>query len=116
MSLIIALFFTLSIISYVVIDRNVGKITKTPTLVLWTVLMSPAWIWLIWIVFLGEKSIPAILMIIPLIFSPLLYLWLIEWGKPRKSSTDSSSLNKQNQTKAEKLSSEMEDNGKISKV
>lgn len=91
MESIIVLFFILGAISYFIIDRNVKNLTKTPTWLLWLVLMTPALFWAGWeILDQEEKTIPSILIIAPLIISPLLYLWLIEMGKPTKIQPESS--------------------------
>ncbi len=79
---LIILFTILSTISYIVIKRSVGKITKTPMYLLWLALMSPPLVWAGWyLINPNQDSMPIILVVIPLIFSPLLYVWLIEIGK-----------------------------------
>jgi membrane-associated protease RseP (regulator of RpoE activity) len=90
MELIIILFLTLGAISYFIIEHNVKHLTKTPIWLLWLVLMSPALLWLGWeIIAQKEQNIPSVLIIAPLIISPLLYLWLIEIGKPTKIISES---------------------------
>lgn len=84
---IIIIFLLLASFSYTIIERNVKKITKTPTWLLWLVLMSPAFFWLVWDIVQQEKSIPSILIILPLIISPLLYLWLVEIGKSNHNNS-----------------------------
>ncbi len=81
----VILFILLGTISYIVIKRSVGNITKTPVWLLWLVLMTPALIWTGWQMLASEdQSIPSALIILPLVLCPLLYLWLIEIGKPSK--------------------------------
>ena len=84
---LIILFIILSTISYIVIKNSVGKITKTPMFLLWLVLMIPPIIWAGWyLTNPDQNSMPKSLIIIPLILSPLLYIWLIEIGKPKKKN------------------------------
>ena len=91
---LIIIFLILSVTSYLVIERNVKNLTKTPIWLLWLVLMSPALIWTGWhTIYPEEKSIPSILILLPLIISPLFYLWLIEIGKPAKAVQPSSKKN-----------------------
>lgn len=85
------LFILLGTISYIVIKRSVGTVTKTPLWLLWLVLMSPPLIWTGWRVINNNgKTIPSLLIILPLFLSPLLYLWLVEIGKPEQQIKDSS--------------------------
>lgn len=85
------LFIVLGTISYLVIKRSVNNATTTPIWLLWLVLMSPAFIWIFWrLINPEEKSIPIILVIVPLLLSPLIYLWLIVRGKPQKKIKTSS--------------------------
>jgi membrane-associated protease RseP (regulator of RpoE activity) len=81
----VILFILLGTISYIVIKRSVGRITKTPIWLLWLVLMTPALIWTGWQILVSEDlPIPSVLIVLPLVLCPLLYLWLIEIGKPSK--------------------------------
>ncbi|AFZ46986.1 peptidase M50 [Cyanobacterium stanieri PCC 7202] len=95
----LVLFILLSILVYFVIDRTVTKITDTPPWLLWLALMIPSFVWLIWQLFNPEQSSPPrFLIYIPLVISPIIYIWLIQKGKPKKKEekTDSeqkSSLN-----------------------
>lgn len=82
---LIILFIILSTISYIVIKRNVSQITRTPIFLLWLALMSPPLIWIGWYLLApNQDSMPKSLVIIPLIVSPLIYIWLVEIGKPKK--------------------------------
>ena len=102
------LFILLGTISYIVIKKSVSKITKTPIWLLWLVLISPALIWTVWrLMNPDSQDIPSLLIIFPLFFSPLLYLWLIEIGKPQKPISDKarnseSPLNLEAESKPEK--------------
>lgn len=91
---LIILFLLLSTISYMVIKRNIGKITKTPIWLLWLALMSPPLIWAGWyLINPSQNSMPPMLIFIPLFLSPILYIWLIEIGKipPKESDNQSPS-------------------------
>lgn len=90
---LIILFLFLSTLSYIIIKRNIAKITKTPTWLLWLALMIPPLIWVGWYLTNPKNSMPSLLVFIPLILSPILYIWLIEKGKitPEKSSNLESS-------------------------
>lgn len=88
----LVLFILLSIFVYFVIDRTVTKITDTPPWLLWLALMIPSFAWLIWQLFNPEQSSPPrFLIYIPLVISPIIYIWLIQKGKPKqkKEKTDS---------------------------
>ena len=75
----------LGIITYWVLQRSVSQMTRTPVWILWLVMMTPALIWSTWVALYGQKEpIPAVLVIVPFILCPLLYLSLVQWG--RKSS------------------------------
>lgn len=102
---LIILFFALSAISYLIIKRNIAKITTTPVWLLWLALMIPPLIWVGWYLTNPKNSMPPALSIIPLILSPFLYLWLIERGKitpKEESSNDTPSLNKEKEKQKEK--------------
>lgn len=91
---LIILFLLLSTISYMVIKRNIGKITTTPVWLLWLALMSPPLIWAGWyLINPSQNSMPPMLILIPLFLSPILYIWLIEIGKipPKESDNQSPS-------------------------
>ncbi|BAQ64726.1 site-2 protease family protein [Geminocystis sp. NIES-3709] len=90
---LIILFLFLSTLSYIVIKRNIAKITKTPTWLLWLALMIPPLIWVGWYLTNPKNSMPSILVFLPLILSPILYIWLIEIGKisPKSADLESSS-------------------------
>ncbi|HEY9880169.1 MAG TPA: site-2 protease family protein [Leptolyngbyaceae cyanobacterium] len=72
----------LSIFTYFVIKRSVASITRTPTWVLWLVMMLPAFTLAGWIVFQGtDKPAPPGLLITLFVVCPLLYWFLIQWGR-----------------------------------
>ncbi|MEB3308847.1 MAG: site-2 protease family protein [Snowella sp.] len=82
MWLLITLFVLLGLITYVVIQKNVAHITKTPIWLLWSVLMAPSFIWMSWIVLQGkDKPLPWFLIVGPFIACPWLYFWLVQKGR-----------------------------------
>ncbi|HIK38317.1 MAG: site-2 protease family protein [Geminocystis sp.] len=84
----IILFLILGAIGYVVIQKTASKITNTPLWLLWLALMLPPMIWIGWYLWNpGSKSIPPLLVIAPLILSPLVYVWLIEMGRKNPPAT-----------------------------
>ncbi|NET70249.1 MAG: site-2 protease family protein [Sphaerospermopsis sp. SIO1G2] len=83
----------LGIATYLVVQRSVANITKTPVWLLWLVLMTPAFILTGWTLIKGAtQSPPPGLIIIPLVVCLILYWTLFLWGN--KTPTNSS----QNQT------------------
>ncbi|TVQ15967.1 MAG: site-2 protease family protein [Leptolyngbya sp. DLM2.Bin15] len=75
-------FFTLSLFTYMVVKRSVAKITRTPIWLLWAVMMAPAFIWMAWLVVNGEQEqMPFALFIIPFLVCPMLYWFLVQWGR-----------------------------------
>lgn len=112
---LIILFLLLSTISYMVIKRNVGKITTTPIWLLWLALMSPPLIWAGWyIINPSQNSMPPILIFIPLFISPLVYIWLIERGKisPKDEKSEVTSPSPSNIEKLDKSSEELQNDDK----
>ncbi len=82
MGLLIILFILLGLMTYVIIQKNVAHITKTPIWLLWSVLMAPSFIWISWIVLNGkDQPLPWILVLGPFIVCPWLYLWLVKKGR-----------------------------------
>ncbi|MGH7998388.1 MAG: site-2 protease family protein [Brasilonema sp.] len=72
----------LGLITYLMVQRSVSKITRTPVWLLWLVLMTPALLWTTWTMMYGGKQPPPrALMIWPLIVCPLLYWVLFQWGR-----------------------------------
>jgi membrane-associated protease RseP (regulator of RpoE activity) len=78
----------LGIFTYFIVQRTVASITRTPIWVLWLVMMTPAFVWTGWILVYGENEpMPAILLLGPFILCPLLYWFLIQWGRSSKPNT-----------------------------
>ncbi len=72
----------LGLLTYLMVQRSVAQITKTPVWLLWLVLMIPALLWTTWTMIYGAKQPPPrALMIWPLIICPLLYWLLFQWGR-----------------------------------
>ncbi|MBL1208636.1 site-2 protease family protein [Geminocystis sp. GBBB08] len=107
---LIILFLFLSTISYMVIKQNISKITTTPIWLLWLSLMIPPLIWAGWYILNpSQNSMPSFLVLIPLLISPILYIWLIQRGKiPPTESKDKSSLEKLEKTLKESESTQEE--------
>jgi membrane-associated protease RseP (regulator of RpoE activity) len=72
----------LGIFTYLIVQRSVATITRTPVWLLWLVMMMPAFIWTAWILINGEDaSIPLLLLILPFVICPILYYSLIQMGR-----------------------------------
>ncbi|MGI0481868.1 site-2 protease family protein [Geminocystis sp. CENA526] len=106
---LIILFFVLSTLSYIIIKRNIAKITTTPTWLLWLALMIPPLIWVGWYLTNPKDSMPPLLVFLPLILSPIVYVWLIEMGKispqEKEKTSESIDIQKPEKTLFEELSS-----------
>ncbi len=86
----------LGLVTYLMVQRSVAGITRTPVWILWLVLMTPALIWIGWTVRYGSnQSLPIALVIGPFLICPVLYWLLIHWG--RKNSNPPSSAGTQSQ-------------------
>lgn len=82
----------LGLFTYLIVQRSVANITRTPVWVLWLVMMMPAFIWTGWILVNGENErMPTLLLFGPFIACPILYYLLIQWGRPAKSAATSQS-------------------------
>ena len=74
-------------IAYILVQRSVKNITKTPVWLCWLVMMLPAFIWTTWVYVFGqEQPIPLPVFLFPLIICPLLYGWLVQRGKPQATT------------------------------
>ncbi|WP_353929974.1 site-2 protease family protein [Okeanomitos corallinicola TIOX110] len=90
----------LGIATYLIVQRSVANITRTPVWLLWLVLMTPAFILTGWTLIHGDKqSPPPSLIIAPLIICLLLYWTLFLWGnrvpsnRTQGQTTESTSAN-----------------------
>lgn len=76
------LIILLGLITYFIVKRSVAGITKTPVWLLLLVMMTPALIWTTWIMVNGQnKQMPTLLMVAPFVLCPLVYWFLIQWGR-----------------------------------
>lgn len=74
--------FLIGVLTYIIVQRRVASITRTPVWLLWLVMMMPALIWTGWIWINGEDAqIPLIVLLGPFIVCPILYYFLIQWGR-----------------------------------
>jgi membrane-associated protease RseP (regulator of RpoE activity) len=71
----------LGLFTYLIVQRSVAGITRTPVWILWLVLMTPALIWSAWTAKYGPNQMPTALMIGPFIICPFIYWLLIQWGR-----------------------------------
>ncbi|MBW4487605.1 MAG: site-2 protease family protein [Trichocoleus desertorum ATA4-8-CV12] len=94
---LLSLVFLLGFITYLVVQRNVASITRTPVWILWLVMMTPALIWSTWTLVYGENNPPPpILVIGPFVTCTLLYWLLIRLGRiPNSSSSNASETTSQ---------------------
>lgn len=77
----------LSPIAYFIVDRSVKNKTTTPVWLCWLVIMLPSFIWTLWTYIFGdEQPLPILVFLFPLIVCPLLYGWLVQRGKPAKTT------------------------------
>ncbi len=90
----------LGLITYLIVQRSVASITKTPVWLLWLVMMTPALIWTVWTVLVDSEAIPTPLMIIPFVVCPILYWLLIQWGRPKLEKAEKESNSESQPEKA----------------
>ena len=78
----------LGLFTYLIVQRSVAQLTRTPVWVLWLVLMTPALIWTTWIAIFGrDEPLPTALAIGPFVICPILYWLLIQWGRKETNAT-----------------------------
>ncbi|MGK7933964.1 MAG: site-2 protease family protein [Microcystaceae cyanobacterium] len=86
----LVLLIILGLITYALVKQSVAFLTQTPLWLLWLVMMTPAFIWAGWVLIYGEdKPIPLPLMIIPFVICPIIYVWLVQMGRPLPESSKS---------------------------
>lgn len=86
---LLSLVFLLGFITYLVVQRSVASITRTPVWILWLVMMTPALIWSTWTLVYGENNPPPpVLVIGPFVTCTLLYWLLIRLGRIPNSSAN----------------------------
>jgi membrane-associated protease RseP (regulator of RpoE activity) len=72
----------LGLFTYLMVQRSVANITKTPVWLLWLVLMTPALLLTGWTLMYGVKQTPpASLIVWPSVICLLLYWLLFQWGR-----------------------------------
>jgi len=75
------LIILLGLFTYFLV-RQSKTVTRTPVWLLWLVMMTPVFIWSAWLLLYGSnKQMPVLLMIIPFVLSPILYVWLFQKGR-----------------------------------
>ena len=84
----------IGLFTYLIVQRSVANITRTPVWLLWLVLMTPALLWTAWSAKYGpDQPLPTALAIGPFIICPVLYWLLIQWGRrqsnPQSAQTQS---------------------------
>ncbi|MCT7948537.1 site-2 protease family protein [Ancylothrix sp. C2] len=103
--MIFSLILVLGLLTYIILQRTVAPVTATPVWLLWLVMMTPAFLWSAWVLVYGEnKPIPPLLMLVPFVLCPTIYLWLVQRGRlpeTRSAATDESNVEKTLQTPAE---------------
>lgn len=79
----------IGILTYLVVQRSVAHITRTPVWILWLVMMTPAFVWTAWVLLNGENTpIPLLLLLGPFIACSLLYYVLIQVGRLPQTAAD----------------------------
>jgi membrane-associated protease RseP (regulator of RpoE activity) len=82
--------FLLGMLTYFIVRRSVANVTKTPVWLLWLVMMMPAFVWTAWVILNpDDQRIPLLLLILPFMISSVLYLVLVQWGRPAQPSANS---------------------------
>ncbi len=72
----------IGLFTYLLVQRSVAGITRTPVWMLWLVLMTPALIWSAWTAKYGpNQPLPIALVIGPFVICPFIYWLLIQWGR-----------------------------------
>lgn len=88
----------LGLFTYLIVQRSVARLTRTPVWLLWLVLMTPAIIWSMWTAINGpSQPLPTALVIGPFVICPVLYWLLVQRGRrqsniPPSEQTQSSDL------------------------
>jgi membrane-associated protease RseP (regulator of RpoE activity) len=91
----------LGLFTYLMVQRSVANITKTPVWLLWLVLMTPALLLTGWTLMYGAKQTPPPSLIVwPSVICLLLYWLLFQWGRqtPKDTQTQAQTLELQSAT------------------
>lgn len=74
----------LGLTTYLVVQRSVARVTRTPWWILWLTLMMPAFVIGTWALTHGENEpIPLVLLIGPFLLCTIVYFLLVQWGRIR---------------------------------
>ena len=78
--------------TYIIVQRSVANLTKTPVWLLWLVMMIPAFVWVGWISLYqngGDETALLLVLTASFMLSSVLYWLLVQWGRPAKSDAPS---------------------------
>jgi membrane-associated protease RseP (regulator of RpoE activity) len=78
--------------TYIIVQRSVANLTKTPVWLLWLVMMIPAFVWVGWISTYqngGDEMTLLLVLTASFVVSSVLYWFLVQWGRPAKPDTAS---------------------------
>ncbi len=82
----------LALFTYLIVRRSVVGVTTTPVWLLWLVLMTPPFVWSLWVVIYGAKQLPPIELLIGMsILSIFFYLKLHQKGRKKLTPTQDKS-------------------------
>ncbi|HEY9600865.1 MAG TPA: site-2 protease family protein [Allocoleopsis sp.] len=109
------LLILLGLITYFVIKRSVTSITQTPVWLLWLVMMAPALIWSGWMLLNNgeDKQMPPALLFGPFVVCPLLYWWLVQWGRRSAKPPETNLTEETPQTSAQPAVSATNNESKV---
>ncbi len=93
----LGLILLLGILTYLMVQRSVADMTRTPVWLLWLVLMMPVMIWSFWTAKNGSK-LPFALVITPLLISSITYWVLFQWGRKPVSNKQTPAATPQSQS------------------
>ena len=72
----------MALFTYLVVRRSVAGVTNTPVWLLWLVLMTPPFVWSLWVIIYGAKQLPPIELLIGMsLLSIFFYLKLHQKGR-----------------------------------
>ena len=72
----------MALFTYLIVRRSVAGVTTTPVWLLWLVLMTPPFVWSLWVVVYGAKQLPPIGLLIGMsLLSIFFYLKLHQKGR-----------------------------------
>ena len=84
------LLLIVGLFTYLIVQRSVAGITRTPVWLLWLVLMTPALLCNVWTVIYGTKQLPPLAVVFGVsVFCLYLYSVLFQWGRRESNSPDS---------------------------